>query len=176
MQAEFSPHASESKQITISGRDERCLPLVSSIRVLQLADFFMNSLFFLWMILDEAWYISQWHYKGQSNTIFPKQGCSVSTMWRERQMPRWYHFRKVGLGWLLRVEDACGKATPLRFMPSAVVVKPFRVLSARASVLKFNKVRTVPTPEGVSQRCSLSPLLRDSRLPFVERRRTLLPS
>ena len=39
----------------------------------------MDSLFFFWMVLDVLWYISQWHYRGQSIRIFPKQICSLST-------------------------------------------------------------------------------------------------
>lgn len=69
----------------------------------------------------------------------------------------------------------CGKADPFRFMPSAIVAKPFRVLSGSSSVPKFNKGRTIPTPEEEGLK-NLSPLLRDSRLLFVKSKRTFFPS
>lgn len=74
------------------------------------------------------------------------------------------------------MKDACGKANSFRFIPSAVVAKSFRIPSRRASVPKFSKDRTVPTPERDDLRDVLPSLLGDLNFLFVRKDRTLLPS
>lgn len=98
----------------------------------------------------------------------PKTELFVCTTECERWMSKGYRFPTVGLGYSSwKLKNAWGKVNLVRLIPSAMVAKPFRVLRRRASVLKFNKGSTHPTPEDD---------LRDSRLLFVKRERTFFSS
>ena len=73
------------------------------------------------------------------------------------------------------MKDACDKANSFRFIPSALVAQPFRILSRRASIPKFNKDRAISIPGRESLRDVLHLTGQRFKAPFCEES-TLLPS
>lgn len=108
----------------------------------------------LWIHFSSSEWFWMWPRTFLSDTAMaehqniPKREMSVSTTQCERWLSKGYHFLRVSVAYYpWKLKEACGKVDSLRFISSATVAKPFRVLRRRDSVLKVNKGSAVPTPE-----------------------------
>ena len=98
------------------------------------------------MILNVAWYISQRHCKCRASEYSKNRAICVHNLVRKVTIQR-VPLSQSRVDLLLLKAEGCLRQGSCRFISSAMVARPFRVLRRRAAVLKFNKGTTVPTPE-----------------------------